>query len=384
MDSNKNERILCVSPVTPKSRVFIDFIYDKALKSAISDGLMTEAEILFDAGKKGFWTKDDDNQIALLTEELKKIPNVISGSTKREDRKLAKLRDSIKLQISELEITKNSIIKFSAERYAEEAKIRAFVYSCVTDEDGNRIWANWQDFNNETDVKFIDNILLEISSNKQTEYDTKQIREIARSGIWRHKWGAAKAIDMLFEKSVLELSDEQSSLVYWSQLYDSVYDAYERPPQEVIEDDDKLDEWLEGQAKKVNLDAQNNYKDKYKNKKNGISSNVSRHGEIFVVTDGGLGPVNDKRLVLNTDLPSRQEIYDMNTELGKKFLSHQDRKIKQAGGYIQEEDLRSDKDSRRVIGANDAVVSIRRGKDGLPRKQVDKLLPGGTISGRRV
>lgn len=345
---------------------------------------MTEAEILFDAGKKGFWTKDDDNQIDILVNELKKIPDAVAGASKRENTKLEKLRNSIKTQIAELELSKNSITKFSAERYAEEAKIRAFVYTCVTDEDGNRLWNKWDDFNNETDTKFIDNVLLEISSNKPEEYNTKEIREIARSGIWRHKWCAAKAIDTLFEKSVLELTDEQSSLVYWSQLYDSVYDAYERPPQEVIEDDDKLDEWLDAQAKKVNLDAKNTYKDKFKNKKNGISSNVSRHGEIFVVTDGGLGPINDKRLVLNADLPSRQEIYDMNTELGKKFLTHQDRKIKQAGGYILEEDLRSDKDSRRVIGANDAVVSIKRGKDGLPRKQVDKLLPGGTITGRRA
>lgn len=383
-DGEGIEQILMVEPITPKSRAWIDYIYNLELDRAIRDGLMTEQEILKDLGQKEIWTKSDDNLIKTLKDELDKIPSRIDGASKREDRKLSKLRDSILSQLNELSSKRAMLLSTSAERYAEESKVKAFIYISILDEEGQKLWRTWKHFSEFQDTKFIDNLIKEITFNKPKEITIKELRAIARSGQWRHKWLAAKSIDNLFGKSVLDLSDEQTMLVYWSQIYDSVYDAYERPPQEVIDDDEKLDEWLDSQSKKANVEAKKTYADKHARRRSGISDRISRHGEIFVVTEGGLGPVNDPRLVVDNKLPSKQEISELNNELSKKFLAHQDRKIRQAGGYINEEDLRSDNDSRRVIGSNDAVISIKRGRDGLPHKHVDKLLPGGTISGRRV
>lgn len=383
LDNEDKEHVLIVQPMTPKIRAWIDYIFNLELDRAIKDGLFTESDILKDIGYRGIWTKFDDDTIARLKEELDKIPSSLADISKREERKLDKLRQSIVSQITEMSNRRSNLLSSSAERYAENMRVRAFVYMSVVNENGNKIWNTWHDFNNLTDNKFIDNII-DAVSNKPKDVTIAEIREIARSGQWRHKWLAAKTIDSLFGKSVLDMSDEQTMLVYWSQIYDSVYDAYERPPQEVIDDDLKLDEWLESQSKKTDADIKKTFNEKNNKKRGHVSKAVNRHGEIFITADGGLGPAKHPSLVTDAHLPSKEEISDLNSELNKKFLNAQDRRIRQAGGYINEEDLRSDKDSRRVIGSNDAVVSVKRGGDGRTRKNVDKLLPGGTINGRRV
>lgn len=45
-------------------------------------------------------------------------------------------------------------------------------------------------------------------------------------------------------KPAIELNDEQRMLISWSQLYDSVYEHNECPPDFVIDYDDALDGWL--------------------------------------------------------------------------------------------------------------------------------------------
>ncbi|MGE4412481.1 MAG: hypothetical protein AB7E45_02130 [Candidatus Caldatribacteriota bacterium] len=51
-------------------------------------------------------------------------------------------------------------------------------------------------------------------------------------------------------------------MVYWSSLYDSVYNSIDRPPQWVIDDDDLLDKWLEEQMKELEDRAEKEYRDK--------------------------------------------------------------------------------------------------------------------------
>src|SRR5690606_33277366 len=79
-----------------------------------------------------------------------------------------------------------------------------------------------------------------------------------------------------------------------------------------------------------------------------LSSKISRHGEVGIVANSKLPPI---------------EIYNLNDEISKKFLEAQNRKLKNAG-VIREEDIRADSDSRRHIGAKDVVFDRARRKDG--------------------
>lgn len=376
-----DEVILIVKPLSMRDRVWLSFVYDRSINMAIKNGLMTEQQILKDAGEKGIWTKEHDEKIKTLENELAKLSEEKELEiTKREASKIQRLKESISLMISEMNTKKQSIISMSAERYAEEQKIRAYAYVVTMREEDSKYWNSWEEFLREKDHKLVSNILMEIL-NSAGRIESKIIRQVAKSPAWRHKWAASKALS-LFPVNIIDMTDEQALLIYWSQIYDSVYEAYERPPQDVIDDDEKLDAWLESQSKKVDSEAKNRFKNNSKNLKRRTSS-AERHGEVFYLTNPNLAPVADPNLVIDTSVPSTSEVQDLNSDLNKKFLSFQERKIKQAGGYIQEEDLRSDSDSRRVIGSQDAITHRGKNRDGMTTRHVDKLLPGGTISGRR-
>jgi len=376
-DSSERELLLIVKALSLQSRNWINFIYDRALSTAINSGFLTEPEILKQVTETGVW--NEDNYRNLKKEiELAKEKLTSDEFSAREKKNLKSILNGLTIKFDELEKTRYNLFSNSAEKYAEDIKIKAIVFSSVFNEDGEKFWASWDEFLSEEDNALLSNITIAIYEASKDKLKDKQIREVARSPMWRYRWSAAKNIDYLFGKSVIELTDDQASLVYWSQLYDSVYDAYERPPEDIINDDDKLDEWLSEQSETRKKEIKEKFVDKKVNK---ISSRTAKHSEIGIVTNPALQAdlerANKMGLAKNTEVADTSEVYDMNSDLAKKFLKVQEDRIKKAG-VIEERDLRRDSDSRRVIGAQDAIISIRGGK-----KQVEKLLPGGTLKGRK-
>ena len=111
----------------------------------------------------------------------------------------------------------------------------------------------------------------------------KQLREVARTQPWRSHWHASKHLQIpLFRvQSTYDLADEQLDIISWSLLYDSVYEAIERPPQSVIDDDDLLDAWLSHQAKQHDMQSA----------KKKISEAVNKHPRRGAIRDVMI-PVN--------------------------------------------------------------------------------------------
>ena len=383
-DAEGEEHTLIVGALSLRFKALVEHKYNQSIKAAISEGIMTEAEMLKELGDKGVWTKEDDEKIKYLEAELEKINNsqMLESSTKRAKQKFEKLKLSISNHINELKTRRINALDNSAERLAYENKIRAYIYAVIEDENEQRFWKTWKEFEDYPDNKMIDSIAGALTSDK--DIDSKKIRYIARNPIWRYKWSANKSTNNLFNRSTTELTDEQNALIYWSQLYDSVYDAYERPPNSVIEDDDALDAWLSEQSEKMEKETA---KRDITKKSGGISSKVMNHGEVFVATPDNMIKTQEGRGWGggNKDAEgfSREQISSLNDPLAKKFLSIQEERIKRAG-VIEERDLRGDSDSRRVIGSSDAVVSKKKRRDGYTGKHVDKLLPGGTLKGHRA
>ena len=70
----------------------------------------------------------------------------------------------------------------------------------------------------------------------------------------------------------------------------------------------------------------------------------------------------------DTYVPTTKEVNDLNGPLQKKFLKHQNKKIKKHG-VIEETQLRSDGNSRRAIGSKDVIFKKARRSDGFTGKQ---------------
>lgn len=99
-------------------------------------------------------------------------------------------------------------------------------------------------------------------------------RLIARSPEWRSLWNIKN--HNLFSDPIIEWSEEQKSLVSFSQMYDNIYQHMECPDDKIIEDDDALDGWSIYQNKKMEQEK----------KKRGVDSVVDKHKdaqEIFMV-----------------------------------------------------------------------------------------------------
>lgn len=68
---------------------------------------------------------------------------------------------------------------------------------------------------------------------------------------WRARWEVAKTTGTpVFPGTVSEWDINKVSLTWWSRFYDNIFEHPERPPMEIIEDNKKLDKWIEEQTKK--------------------------------------------------------------------------------------------------------------------------------------
>lgn len=378
--SNKTVYVLIKEP-TLKDKIWTDFLYEQALTDGKERNLLPSSELLSLYRSTGLWTDQMDAEVKGLQTVIEELERtLINPDTSRSDlNKIQKVKRVTEDKLHTILAKKSDLLSMSLERHAEMERIRAIVFTCAYTSEDARYWPTWEVFEAEEDSKLIESITSAISDCIYT-IDSKIVRKLARSSMWRIKWSAAKNnCDNLFGKPLIYLTRNQESLIYWSQVYDSVYEAYERPSEDVINDDDALDKWFESQSAKRKHDDITKGRD---SGKFNLSSNVRKHGEIGIVTNPAINSVPEwVRGANHKPAPDNAEVQSLNDPLAKKFLGVQNRRIKEAG-VIDEQQLRGDKDSRRVIGGKDAITHKARGKDGFTRRVVDKTLPGGTISGK--
>lgn len=372
----KNKRLedvyLIIKTPDLRDRNWINFIYDDSIKQAREAGVISEDELKKELELRGIWTPTQEEQIDFLKVKLEEMDKTLTDCNEgsREWKRFNKSRGALQKKLDELVAERQERFSVCAERWAEVNRMYALVFCSALNTEEKRLWPTWKDFEAETDFDLITNITLEINNNRFIS--EKDLRQIARSPQWRFKWNGSKSCGALFGRPLIELDLEQQALVYWSQVYDSAYEAYERPSDDIINDDEKLDKWFEEQSKKR--------KEKDKKKKDegplGLSKRVSRHGEVFVVVGEEIRPTNGEVIKAKTI----QEVAELNSPSIQSWKNRQMEKVKEKG-VIKEKELRprGDRESRGVIGATDAVVGkMRRGQNGTTR-DIASRHPGGTL-----
>lgn len=381
-DSNEKTKLLIAKELELQDKIWIDFIYKQALANGKDKKLLPEAELAVFLDKCGVWTKKDAKDIQNLKISLARISKTLNEDiSKREYQISTKLQKTLTTQLKKKEEIRSTHFINSLEIYANSQRVNASIFSYLYRDVNNKYWTTWEDFLDETDNIFIRNAANEIF--KRDSLTIKQIRAIARSGNWRFRWAAYKTSGDLFGKPLIELTNDQDTLVYWSQVYDAAYESMDRPAQSVIDDDDALDKWFEDQAKKR----------KTKETESGKgdigrlgTSRVWRHSEVGIITNPqAQADINRSAklgIAKNTFIPTVEEVNNLNSPLARKLKKHEEKKIKRYG-VIEERDLRSDANSRRAIGSKDVIFKKARRSDGFTGKQIIDRLPGGTLSGRK-
>jgi len=381
-DSKNRKKILISKDLELQDKIWIEFIYEQALAEGRENNLMPSSELAVFLETCGVWTKKDNKEIQNLKISLSRINETLGEDISKREKKLSlKLKNTLTKELNKKEHIKSNHFTNSLETYAGTQRVNASIFSSLYRSPDKRYWPEWEDFLNEIDDKLIRNATIAVFNKKQTTVG--QIREMARSSNWRFRWAAYKASGDLFGKPLKELTNDQDALVYWSQVYDVAYESMDRPSQDVIDDDEALDKWFEDQAKKRKM------KDTESGKSNigkTGSKRIWRHSEVGIITNpqaqADMNRSAKMGIAKDTYVPTTAEVNDLNGPLQKKFLAHQRGKIKKYG-VISEQDLRSDGNSRRVIGSQDVVFKKARRPDGFTGKRVVDKKPGGTLQGRR-
>lgn len=333
---------LILHPLTTQEKSISSFIYEKEYSNAINSGIMKEEELLCYLIENKEWSIENENKINQIKNDVRKIVrgllDLIFQKNKLNVAKLM-LRKAEKCLI-ELVTEKNNLLTNNAESYAS-LKQQRFIISKVTHrEDGSLFWKTNEEFNNFTNLELI-NKLTDIFF-IESRISTPVIRELARTQPWRNIWLASKNYGNLFNKPLLELTNNQLELISWSQIYDMAYESYERPSNDIIEDDDLLDSWFIRQSEKIDERSKKEGVDNIvKNKKQGKQ-------EIFILSDKG----------------GAKDVYGLNDNLGRLKIQAK-QKVIDSKGNIKDQNLPDNQMEMREQLANqlrEKMGNIRKGR----------------------
>jgi hypothetical protein len=263
-------------PPTPKEQAQAALTYSVERQRAAFIGLPPEKELLQNLITLGQWSVEQESEIEGIQKDIETIRrgliDLIFNVTKLKKAK-SLLRHAEKALIERLE-KRHMLLQNSAESHAEICRQRYLIGKITETIDGDSFWNTQEQFDDYQDNSLIHQ-LCEAFFNKM-RIPISTIRKLARSSQWRSYWEIAKVSNDLFDNPIASWSLSQRDLAYWSTIYDSVYAAFERPSQDIIEDDDLLDSWFMRQGEKIEGKTKNSLAPK---------SNKPGRNEEFIMAD---------------------------------------------------------------------------------------------------
>ena len=378
-------------PLSLQDRNISNHIHAEALRTGKANGLKTKEELKRQAVQKGIWKTHFDNDLKLLREELR---NALKEQEKLEEQvRIKKQRNEpstlvtlrkrttfLQETVDQLEKTQATCIELpSLEYFAEQQRAHFAVAQCtLCFPSMNKKWPTYNDLLEESNTTLV-HVLIN-AYYRQEIADESTIRSAARSAIWRIKWSGSKkngGVKTLFGREMYDLTLDQFRLIYWSQIYDSAFEAMEPPTDEVVADDKLFDAWLDEQAEKRKQAKTKAALDKKLQKtKDGQEVGMTVNG--FFSTECTCGIKEKGReaklarhanscphgvfLYYSEDNKKKQQevetIQSANPEHVRKLLAREQEFVAKKG-VVAEQDLRRD-DTRAVLGMPTKLI----GRDG--------------------
>jgi hypothetical protein len=235
-----------IKDMTNADRNIYSFVRRKELELARKQGVKTEIELLADAKLVGLWTAEDD----LIMSKSDEHVAFLEGELKRQKFLARKksLQDQIDRVIAKKAAVQSKRYEYfinSAEYYASEVAASTLIRRVVFTPDEKPMWPDDRSF-----LLFKQSFtgcFLFITNEVLSEgiLPIEEIREVARYPEWRLTWVLQREnLHTIFNRSVGDLNTNQKLLIYWSRVYDSAFESSEPPSNDIVNDDDKFDQWL--------------------------------------------------------------------------------------------------------------------------------------------
>jgi hypothetical protein len=333
--------------------------YEVTLQQKKDEGVPTAEESLAEFIEQGLWSEEKDKNLAAYPDMIKEMEERIANETRNRAKriKLEKWLEKLNEQYLIILQDRNTRLANCAEFLAHDAATLYLLWASAHSIDGNKLWPSFDAIENDFEVEWIDELLY-IYLEKMQNLSEAEVRAISRSSIWRIRWNAFKQSSFeLFGRHSQNLSSDQFLLVHWSQVYDSVYESMERPPESVIKDDEALDKWLLTQHEERTREIGQRYHGK------GTQSNskIDNANEVFKIVTGEFDENGVWREYTDKERWEKIEaIRNLNSPLARKIKSNEEERLKQTPyQFIQEHELRKNKDHREAMGG---TVTMKRSK----------------------
>jgi len=253
LDSSKGEVFVVFSHPAADDVIKSRHVRARALLEAKKEELPTHDDIVAVIEERGIITEADKQKMQALRDRIagqRRVRSLtkIEGRRKPIDESIERLSK----ELSDLENKGADMFLLTQEYRADEESLLFLTWASTYTIDGTRYWESFSDFEKETDLRLRINALIEYTKfNRGMSAST--VRYLARHVIWRIPYSSALKIGgPLFPRGLHDLTADQKSLLYWSNFYQSIYEMMpdEQPSDDVIEDDEKLDAYMEAYYKR--------------------------------------------------------------------------------------------------------------------------------------
>lgn len=319
------ETLIFINP-TCQQRMQLDLLESRLVAQYISEGYITEDDLTNDIFDSFFSLKDSE-ELAELDSKIKSyeilLKKRIKGtpSYKEESDKLNQLKNQRSLLFNK----KEQIKQFTAEFKAREDKYLNIMVRCTLNESRQQRWKSIQDLDSSFQTL---NPLYEFLDQYLSFYfglGDKLIRRIARSHQWRNYYIAgSKGVIKLFDKPAQELSINQLELMAWSAWYNDIFEMSfkDRPDLEIIEEDERLDKYMDEYSRKVKAEINASKKDSM------LDSIGDKSSQDLIVTAESANFVKFKKQDLYSDTAIITGRADKNSKVYSPEMERKKRKNK--------------------------------------------------------
>lgn len=239
------------------SRQYCEILEEISLEKGLQDGLPSEDKI-DDLMKGAFFSVEDLESLQDLQKKKQGYESLLKKRVKGTDIYLQNQEklESINEEIAVLERKRSQVSEFTAEYQAKEDKYFELLVRSAYHIEGYQIWDSADHFLKSTDIVYAYSLL-----NKFLDfywgYPTKVVRKIARSSQWRTMYLASEKGSRLTEICAKDLPISYLHLMSWSMYYQSIQEMLpsDRPSEDIIEDDEKLDRFMQEYHIKVKKES---------------------------------------------------------------------------------------------------------------------------------
>lgn len=232
---------------TPEQLLIVEEYMYEYKQDMESDEVLSRQKLLMIMKKNGLWSDEEEKEIGVIKKQIDDLKiSLFESRYKSVQQKIIKNNiNTYNQKLDELNSKRYALDNLSIEGNIFATRMRLLFGMCIYNRGGQTYWNDQEDFS-EWDLydPTIDSLFANYVKSK---ISPKEVRFIARTDPWTTYWSMKSHTGgSLFSSPVMCLSDEQRSLISWSNTYDFINNLQgaDKLSDFIIEDDDMLDGWI--------------------------------------------------------------------------------------------------------------------------------------------